>query len=204
MLAPLAEALWVIAARYRTARAWRAFDAAAVVDEGCLLGPAAWCVNAGPRERMRVGAQTVCRGILRREHFGDGRLTIGRNVYIGDDCIISCSDNIAIGDHTLLGHGVQVFDNDSHPTDRALRARDWHGVVRGSSRPDHAIHHAPISIAEGVWVGFGSTVLKGVSIGPGAVIAAGSIVTEDVAADTIVAGIPAKPIRLLDMGRVVS
>jgi len=146
---------------------------------------------------VRLGSDTVCRGILRREHFGDGLLTIGRNVYIGDDCIISCSDRIAIGDNTLLGHEVQVFDNNSHPLDRALRARDWSAISRGGSRPAEEIVHAPVTIGEGVWVGFRSIVLRGVSVGDGAVIAAGSVVIDDVDAGSVVAGSPARTVKVL-------
>ena len=192
LLVPLAQLGSRIGARCRVARAWSAFEDGAVVEDGCLLGPAAWCINSGPRESVRLGVQTVCRGILRRENFGDGLLTIGRNVYIGDDCIISCSDRIVIGDRTLVGHGVQIFDNDSHPTERRSRARDWSAVFEDSQRPSKSIHHAPIAIGEDVWIGFGSIVLKGVSIGAGAVIAAGSVVTEDVDADSVVAGVPAR------------
>ena len=195
MLTPLAEFVWAIGVRCQAARAWRAFEAAALVEEGCLLGPAACCVNSGPRERVRLGAQTVCRGTIRREHFGDGRLVIGKSVYIGDDCIISCSDTIVIGDHTLLGHEVQIFDNNSHPLDRASRERDWAAIIDGANRPGDAIEHAPVSIGEGVWIGFRSVVLKGVSIGDGAVVAAGTVVIEDVDARTVVGGSPARTIK---------
>jgi acetyltransferase-like isoleucine patch superfamily enzyme len=203
LLTLLADLAWAIGIRSQVARAWNAFDAAALVEDECMLGPAACCVNSGPRDRVRLGAQTVCRGTLRREHFGDGRLTIGKSVYIGDDCIVSCCNSITIGSRTLLGHGVQIFDNDSHPTDRGLRTRDWAAILAGSDRPSQAIHHAPISIGEDVWIGFGSIVLKGVSIGDGAVIAAGSVVTENVEPDTVVAGVPARPVGRLSR-RLVS
>jgi acetyltransferase-like isoleucine patch superfamily enzyme len=194
LLALVGDLACALGTRSQVARAWKAFDAAALVEDGCMLGPAACCVNKGPRDRVHLGAQTVCRGTLRREHFGDGRLTIGEAVYIGDDCIVSCCDSITIGSRTLLAHGVQVFDNDSHPTDRDLRARDWAAILEGSTRPSQAIHHAPISIGEDVWIGFGSMVLKGISIGRGAVIAARSVVAEDVDPDTVVAGVPARPV----------
>jgi acetyltransferase-like isoleucine patch superfamily enzyme len=194
LMRPFGEALSRIATRHRVTRAWESFESAALVGAGCLLGPAAWCVNGGPPDRIRLGSQTVCRGMLRSEHFGEGQITIGERVYIGDDCLISCCDSVEIGNETLLGHGVQVFDNDSHPLDPDLRVRDWTALASGSGRLTDDIRRAPVSIGERVWIGFGSIVLKGVSIGDGAVVAAGSIITRDVAAGTLVANAPVRTI----------
>lgn len=181
--------------RYRIARSWRTFEKAAILGAGCRLGPSAWCVNAGPPDRVRLGTGTVCRGVLRREEFGDGELVIGANVYIGDDCIISCCDRVEIGDFTLLGHGVQIFDNNSHPVDPDARTADWDAVVHGGARRE--IDHAPIRVGRRAWLGFGSMVLKGVTVGEGAVVASGSVVTKDVDPYTVVAGNPAEGIRVL-------
>jgi acetyltransferase-like isoleucine patch superfamily enzyme len=117
-------------------------------------------------------------------------LEIGDDVYIGDDCIVSCAERVTIGAGTLLGHGVQIFDNNSHPVDVLARAADWEAVRIGGSRGE--IESSPVAIGERAWIGFGSVVLKGVSIGAGAIVGAGSVVTRDVAADTVVAGNPAQ------------
>jgi acetyltransferase-like isoleucine patch superfamily enzyme len=183
--------------RQRVGHAWASFDESAVLGDEVRLGPAAYCFNIGARERVRVGSGTVCRGILRRETFGDGELVIGDSVYIGDDCIVSCSDRVEIGALTLLGHGVQIYDNNSHPLDRTARAADWRAIGGEGDRPPDAIEHAPVHVGAGCWLGFGSTVLRGVTIGEGAVVAAGSIVTSDVEPYGIVAGSPAAPIRAL-------
>jgi acetyltransferase-like isoleucine patch superfamily enzyme len=175
--------------------AWAAFDAAALVGDDCRLGVNAWCVNDGPRERVTIGRGVVCRGILRREPFGDGLLMIGDDVYVGDDCIVSCCDRVEVGAGTLLGHGVQIFDNNSHPTAAAARAADWRAIGHGDDRPAEAIAHAPVVIEAGAWIGFSSIVLKGVTVGAGAIVAAGSVVTRDVAPGAVVAGNPAREVR---------
>jgi len=174
------------------AAAWRAFDRSATLGADCRLGPNAWCFNNGPRTAVELGAGVVCRGILRREVFGDGRIRIGDEVYIGDDCIVSCAELIEIGARVLLGHGVQIFDNNSHPTTPESRASDWRAIRDGGER--ESISSAPVMIGEDAWIGFGAVVLKGVQIGSGAMVAAGSVVTRDVSAGTRVAGNPAAPI----------
>jgi len=176
------------------AAAWRSFTGAATVGDRCLLGPNARCFNDGPSDRVRVGARVVCRGVLRRETFGDGTLVIGDDVYIGDDTIVSCCDRIEIGAQTLIGHGVNIFDNNSHPVAAAARAADWLSIVENRPRDSATIAHAPVRIGEAAWIGFGSVVLKGVTIGDGAVVAAASVVTTDVSPRTVVAGNPARPV----------
>lgn len=184
-----------LAARLRrtdAARAWRSFELHATAGDGLLVGPHAWCANEGPRERIRIGARVVCRGIVRRETFGDGLLEIGDGVYLGDDCIVSCAEQVTIGAGTLLGHGVQIFDNNSHPVDADARAADWAAVRAGGVRRE--IASAPVVVGARAWLGFGSLVLKGVTIGEGAIVGAGSVVTRDVPAGAVVAGNPAQPL----------
>jgi len=178
--------------RPNVAAAWRAFRRNAELGEGCLLGPNAWCANERERSRIALGNRVVCRGVLRVESFGDGRLQIGDDVYIGDDCILSAAAGITLGAGTLLGHGVQIFDNNSHPVDADERARDWSAVRTGERRADIAA--APIAIGARAWLGFGSVILKNVTIGDGAIVAAGAVVTADVPAGTTVAGNPARPV----------
>jgi acetyltransferase-like isoleucine patch superfamily enzyme len=179
------------------ASAWASFDASATLGANCLLGANAWSANQGTRDRIVLGDEVVCRGILRVETFGDGRIVLGDRVYIGDDTILSCSDRIEIGSGTLVAHGVQIFDNNSHPLEPDDRAADWAAVVSGRARATDGIEHAPVIIGSDAWIGFGSFVLKGVTIGDAAVVAAGSVVTTDVPARSIVAGNPARELRRL-------
>jgi acetyltransferase-like isoleucine patch superfamily enzyme len=178
----------------RIAAAWRSFNRNATVGVGCKLGPSAWCANDGRAEKIALGDRVVCRGIVRREPFGDGLIRIGDDVYIGDDCILSCSELVEIGEATLLGHGVQIFDNNSHPLDAEQRFADWQSVRDGGGDRHH-IESAPVRIGTRCWIGFGAIILRGVTLGPGSVVGAASVVTSDVAAGAVVAGNPAREIR---------
>ena len=98
------------------------------------------------------------------------------------NCVIDSSSSVTIGAYTGLADYVCVRDTD-HTFDRQDVAIRRQGV-----RSD------PVVIGRDCWVGHGATVLRGVTIGDGAIVAAGSVVTKDVAPMTIVAGAPAKPI----------
>ena len=93
-------------------------------------------------------------------------------------------ERITIGDRVWVGANTVISDTDFHPLDPARRRAD-----------PLAANTAPISIADDVFIGMHALILKGVSIGAGAVIAAGSVVTRDVPAGSVVAGNPARVIR---------
>ena len=186
-------------AKARAAAAWRQFEKSARVGNACRLGPAAWCVN-GRRDPSRVvlGENVICRGLLRVEHFGEGRIEIGESVYIGDDCLVSCALSVLIGHHALLAHGVHIFDNDTHPLDWQQRAEDVRAILRGKPQQKPPVSSAPVVIGEHAWIGFNSVILKGVTVGARSVVAAASVVTKDVPPDTLVAGNPARVIRTMN------
>ncbi len=105
--------------------------------------------------------------------------TIGKRTFINMGCRFQDWGGIVIGDDCLLGHGCTLctIDHDFNP-DR-----------RGD------MFAKPIKIGDKVWIGANATVLSGVTVGDGAIIAAGAVVTKDVEPDTIVGGVPAKFIR---------
>jgi acetyltransferase-like isoleucine patch superfamily enzyme len=88
---------------------------------------------------------------------------------------------VVLGDRVLIGANVTLADTDFHPLTPEGRAADI-----------NAGKHAPIHISDDVFVGMNSLILKGVTIGQGSVVGAGSVVTRDVPARTIVAGNPAR------------
>ncbi len=104
---------------------------------------------------------------------------IGKNVFFNSGCRFQDQGGIYIGDGALIGHNA-VLATLNHNPDPALR---------GNLKP------AAIHIGRNVWLGANVTVCPGVTIGDGAIVAAGAVVIEDVAANTIVAGVPAQFIK---------
>lgn len=105
----------------------------------------------------------------------------GKNIFINRSCHFQDQGGITIGNNNLIGHQV-VFATVDHDFDP-------------NKRDD--IYVAPIILEDNVWVGSNATILKGVTIGEGAIVAAGSVVKKDVPAYTIVGGNPAVEIRKL-------
>jgi acetyltransferase-like isoleucine patch superfamily enzyme len=119
-------------------------------------------------------------------------INIGKRVFNNGSLI--AAQNISIGDDVLISWGVTVVDHNSHAISFSERAEDVTNWRLGKKDWAH-VKTAPIKISNKVWIGFNSIILKGVTIGEGAIVGAGSVVTKDVPAWTIVAGNPAKIIR---------
>jgi acetyltransferase-like isoleucine patch superfamily enzyme len=180
----------------RYVQAWRRFERETHIDDTCWLGPNAWCstyADRTDRDRMEIHARTTIRGLLRIE--SGGRIVIGEDCYVGDDCILDSAESIRIGRYTWLAHGVSVFDNDNHPIsvgDRIEQAAAYReGRAGAAPRPASA----PVLIGEHVWIGFNSFVSKGVTVGDRSIVAACTVVTKDVPPDSLVAGNPARIVR---------
>ena len=139
-------------------------------------------------QRVAVSMGDHCR--LGRDVFMDtpgGQITLGRHVRINVGCVLVSYAHIRIGDDCLIGEYVSVRDAN-------------HSTAPGEPMRLQPHTSAPISIGRNVWIGRGAVVLKGVSIGEGAVVAANSVVTKDVAPYTVVAGVPARRIKELQHG----
>ncbi len=132
--------------------------------------------------RAKVGRRCFVRGgLLIQESFG---LTLGDDVFVNAGCCFDLSAPIIIGNGVQLAFQVTLITGGHDFGPRGGRA--------GAHRPQ------PIFIGDGAWIGARATLMPGVTVGPGAVVAAGALVTKDVPADTVVAGVPAKPIRTLE------
>lgn len=114
----------------------------------------------------------------------NGTIKIGKNVGISG-ATVSSRIGISIGDNVLLGSGVLISDNDAHP----LHPNDRHDASKTLC--------APVEIGNDVFIGARSIILKGVKLGTGCVVGAGSVVSRDVPELTVVAGNPAKIIKKL-------
>ncbi len=106
-------------------------------------------------------------------------IRVGKNVFINSGCCFQDQGGIEIGDNALIGQQVVI----------ATLNHYLQPDKRGNMFP------VPVKIGNNVWIGAKATILPGVTIGNGAVIAAGAVVTKDVPENTVVAGIPARIIK---------
>ncbi|TKT87649.1 acyltransferase [Dyadobacter frigoris] len=147
--------------------------------------------------KIVVGDQTFVRGELHVFGYG-GEITIGNRCFIGEGSRIWSGNKISIGNDVLISHNVNIIDTNSHEMDHIERAEGFvHLINVGYPKGPVNINTAPIIIGNNVWINFNSIILKGVNIGDGAIIAAGSLVTKDVPAFTVVGGNPARVIKNL-------
>lgn len=142
-----------------------------------------------------AGINPLCRNIrgaicaTKRE----ARIEIGDRVGMSSACIMAL-DEIRIGNDVNIGGDCLITDSDSHPHDYILRRRY---PVKPTSKQDVKIPAKPIHIDDDVWIGARSIILKGVHIGARSIIGAGSVVVNDIPADSIAAGNPCKVIKSL-------
>jgi acetyltransferase-like isoleucine patch superfamily enzyme len=141
---------------------------------------------------IQIGEGSIVEGQLVCERDG-ARIVIGRNSFIGDSLIAS-ADRIEVGDDVLISWGCNIVDHNSHSlkwTERKQDVKDWY-----QGKKDWAgVSVRPVKIGNKAWLGLNVTILKGVEIGEGAVVGAGSVVIKSVPPWTIVAGNPATMVR---------
>lgn len=191
----LAEKLY---GRYSMRRVWAQWKQGAILAPGVRLGGNARLINKHVKEAVRIGENTICRGIIRTDR--GARVDIGSEVYLGDGVVISAMESVTIGHGTLIAHGVQIFDNTSHPLDWKARERHFKRILGQNVEGIVNIPTSAVRIGEHCWLGFGCAVLKGVTIGDRSIVAAGCIVTKDVPADTLVVGSKATFVSLSNNG----
>ena len=144
----------------------------------------AWCNRIKKCLLVLMGAKIGSRPIF----YPGVWIAPGRNLIVGDDVdfaldvLLTTSGGIRIGDRVLIGYRAQILSSNH--------------VIEGRSPISKAGHvRKAVHVEQDVWIGASSIILPGVTIGEGAVIAAGSVVTKDVPAFAIVGGVPAKLIR---------
>jgi maltose O-acetyltransferase len=130
----------------------------------------------------------VCFGPLRFGWYGQvfENLRIGERCFISYNVVIDTTAPVTIGDGVSIGHDVTIVTANHDSSHSAFRA--------GAVRPE------AVTIGNGVWLCAHAKILPGVSIGDGAIVGAGAVVSRDVAAHTLVGGVPARVIRSLATG----
>jgi acetyltransferase-like isoleucine patch superfamily enzyme len=119
----------------------------------------------------------------------EGRVEIGAKTVIGQECTISAYQHVRIGEQCVIADRAMFIDFD-------------HGVVE-VERPirKQGIYKRDVVVGSNVWIGYGACILRGVSVGDNAIVGTNSVVTKDVPANAVVAGIPARVIRMREAPR---
>lgn len=116
-----------------------------------------------------------------------GGIVLGKNVFINRHCYFDLAGTIFIDDNVDVSHGVTFITSYHHIGSKDNR----------SSRLEQPTQSKNIHVKKGCWIGANVTIMAGIIIGEGAIVATGSVVTKDVLPNTIVAGVPAKIIKEL-------
>ncbi len=173
---------------------------------GVLLWRWAWrraLTRAGRRWRTD-GLVFFGRG-LELEVSSRGRLEFGRFVWIGDKTKIRCHEGVVeIGSKTVMGQECTIsayqrvrIGEQCVIADRAMFIDFDHGVVE-VERPirQQGIYKRDVEVGSNVWIGYGACILRGVRVGDNSIVGTNAVVTRDVPANAVVAGVPARVVRM--------
>ena len=119
-------------------------------------------IRKASKAKIVIGKEFRSRRNVEINARGKSLICIGNHVFINSTCIITARERIEIGDNTIFGPGVIVYDNDH--------------VIRNGHVIDDEFQTAPVIIGKNVWIGANAVILKGSIIGDGCVVAAGSVV----------------------------
>jgi acetyltransferase-like isoleucine patch superfamily enzyme len=160
-----------------------------VTDGLCFVGPGAQ-LEIGPGARLHLGRWSwIGHGTKIRVHEGEVR--IGAKTVIGQECTISAYQHVSIGRECVIADRVMLIDFD-------------HGVVE-VDRPIRlqGIYKRDVRVGHNCWLGYGACVLRGVTIGDNAIVGTSAVVTKAVPGNAVVAGVPARVIRMREAPRTL-
>jgi acetyltransferase-like isoleucine patch superfamily enzyme len=166
--------------------------------QGVVFYPESRISNlADDASKITVGQGGHIRGELLVFRFG-GTLAMGRHCYLGENSRIWAGEQVRIGDNVLISHDVFITDCNAHELDPDERAAGFRRIVElGHPSEQGNVMTAPVNIEDNVWINPQSVILPGVTIGRGAVIGCGSVVTKSIPPMVFAAGNPAQVIRSL-------
>ncbi len=166
--------------------------------ETARIGMSARIINIGGNSALiKIGAGTTVDGHLLTFAHG-GSISLGQWCYVGEGSRIWSAARIEIGDRVMISHNVNIFDNLTHPIDPVARHHHFREIsVRGHPQAID-LGERPVRIEDDAWIAAGAMILRGVTVGYGAIVGAGAVVTRDVPALAMVAGNPARIIRMQD------
>lgn len=152
---------------------------------------------------LKIGNDNIISGTFVFES-SEGLIEIGDHSFIGGSTFIS-HNHISVGNNVTIAWGCTIYDHDSHSLNYLERRKDiddelWslrNGQNVYKNKNWDSVKSSPIKICNDVWIGMNCIILKGVTIGEGAIIGAGSVITKDIPAWTIAAGNPAKVVKMI-------
>jgi acetyltransferase-like isoleucine patch superfamily enzyme len=149
------------------------------------------------KDSLEVGKNTSLDGQLVTKE--SGKISIGKHCSFRRNTFIGALNSISIGDHVFGAEHIFICDNNNHPTSPTLRKEMTMSPTNTSPWKWHSetVDSAPIIIEDTVWIGRYATILKGVTIGRGSIVAAGAVVTKSFPAFSVIAGNPAKLVKTL-------
>jgi acetyltransferase-like isoleucine patch superfamily enzyme len=153
-------------------------------DGICFLCPGVK-LEIGPHATLRIGRWAwIGHGCKIRVHEGEVR--IGAKTVIGQECTVSAYQHVSIGRECIIADRVMMIDFD-------------HGVTE-VERPirEQGIYKRDVRVGHNVWIGYGACILRGVTVGENSIIGTSAVVTKDVPANAVVAGAPARVLRMRD------
>ncbi len=173
----------------------RLLEGRVTIGAGTKLSGANLAVRDPAGCSLSIGADSNVEASLVFEK-DSASISIGSRTHVGGGTVLAAACNIEIGDDVLVAFGALITDHNSHSLCFAERSNDVREWIRGRKDWAH-VPMASVKIGNKAWIGARAIILKGVTIGEGAVAGAGSVVTKDVPDWTIVAGNPARIIRPL-------
>jgi acetyltransferase-like isoleucine patch superfamily enzyme len=145
--------------------------------------------------RIKIGDHCRIYGTLQSQD--EGKITIGDHTCIYERSVVGSVCSVSIGSCVIISNHVHIFDNNNHPTSPSVRHDMCMGGFEGDAWRWRHADSAPVVIEDDVWIGENAAIMKGVTVGKGAIVAAHAVVTKDVPPCTVVAGNPARVVKEL-------
>ena len=180
--------------KIRVRKNYNQFKKASIFGERLGLDFTSKCISKN-RNNIKIGKRCEIKGTLVSSE--SGKISIGDNLYMGYNTFIGAVDSITIADNVIIASNVRIFDNNNHPVEPEKRLEMSKNDFYGDLWQWKKASHKPVIINDNVWIGEYSTILKGVTIGRGSIVASHAVVTKDVPEYVIVAGNPARVVKKL-------
>jgi len=156
-------------------------------DGLAFIGPKV-VIQIGRQGRVELGRWSWL-GHATKIRAHEGTVSIGAKTVLGQECTISAYHQVSIGRECVIADRVMMidFDHGASEVERPVRLQ--------------GIYKRAISVGHNVWIGYGACILRGVTVGDNAIVGTNAVVTRDVPANAVVAGVPARVVRMRDEPR---